>query len=198
MNNINFDKISFMYDFIEKFILKDYQGSIDIIHTYLSLQSTDNVIDIGGGTGYISQAVAPHVRSVILFDPSHKMLMKAKKKKISSIQGDANFLPFRKETFEIAILVAVLHHIPYKNQQLILNETRRILKKNGMIFIIEVFHPNKFIANLFKKFENILVGKTYHIIPDTLKYYLIRTGFINVKLEFPKKHNWKYIAYALK
>ena len=50
-----FDKIAFLYDFIETHILKDYQGSFELITEYLPMDNTGKLIDIGGGTGYFSE-----------------------------------------------------------------------------------------------------------------------------------------------
>ena len=41
MARSRFDKVSFFYDFVEKFLLKDYQGSLEIFDEHLTIQPHD-------------------------------------------------------------------------------------------------------------------------------------------------------------
>ena len=198
MTNVSFDRVSFFYDFIEKYILKDYQGSMDLINRYLSLDKNYRVIDVGGGTGFFSQEIIEKVSEAVVVDPSHKMLLKVKNPKISVIQGDGGFLSVKDESFNLAILVNVLHHIHRDEQKGILAEVFRILKKQGRLFIIEVFFPKTFFNKLFYTLENIVVGWTYHLSADELTSHLKDVGFTGVTMRYPEEHSWKYVALATK
>jgi len=70
MKHVSFDRVSFCYDFIEKYILKDYQGSMDLMNRYLSLHKNFSVIDIGGGTGFFSKEIIEKINKVVVVDPS--------------------------------------------------------------------------------------------------------------------------------
>jgi len=198
MATMSFDKVSFFYDFIEKYILKDYQGSLDLFNAYLTLDKSYKVIDVGGGTGFFTKAIIEKVDDAVVVDPSHKMLLKVKNPKISVIQGDGSFLSVKDETFDLALLVNVLHHIHKNNQKQVLAEVFRALKKNGKVFIIEVFFPKTFFNRLFCTLENITVGKTYHIPAEELKINLSEIGFNNIEMTYPKDHSWKYTAVGTK
>ncbi len=198
MTNLSFDRVSFFYDFIEKYILKDYQGSMDLINRYLSLNKNYRVIDVGGGTGFFSKAIIEKVSEAVVVDPSHKMLKKIRNPNISVIQGDGSFLSVKDETFDLALLVNVLHHIHRNKQKEFLAEAFRTLKKNGRLFIIEVFFPKTFFNRLFCTLENLAVGKTYHLPADKLESYLKDVGFTRVAMTYPKEHSWKYVALGTK
>lgn len=198
MTNLSFDRVSFFYDFIEKYILKDYQGSMDLTNRYLSLNKNYRVIDVGGGTGFFSQAIIEKVSEAVVVDPSYKMLKKIRNPNISVIQGDGSFLSVKDETFDLAVLVNVLHHIHRNKQKEVLAEVFRTLKKNGRLFIIEVFFPKTFFNRLFCTLENLAVGKTYHLPADKLKSYLKDVGFTRVAMTYPKEHSWKYVALGTK
>ena len=198
MTKLSFDRVSFFYDFIERYILKDYQGSMDLINRYLSLNKNYRVIDVGGGTGFFSQAIIEKVSEAVVVDPSYKMLKKIRNPNISVIQGDGSFLSVKDETFDLALLVNVLHHIHKKCQEQVLTEVYRVLKKQGKVFIIEVFFPKTFFNRLFCLFENITVGKTYQIPAEELKLHLSDIGFNNIEMTYPKDHSWKYIALGTK
>ena len=66
MATMSFDKVSFLYDFVENHIFKDYPGSLDIIDAYLPLDKDDKIIDIGGGTGFISKAIFKKIKRLAL------------------------------------------------------------------------------------------------------------------------------------
>jgi len=198
MKHVSFDKVSFFYDFIEKYILKDYQGSIDLIEKYLSLDKKYRVIDVGGGTGFFSKEIIEKIRNAVIVDPSYKMLKKIRNPNISVIQGDGCFLSVKNESFDLAIIVNVLHHIHKKYQKKVLAETFRVLKKKGNVFIIEVFFPMTFWNKLFCRFEKFTVGKTYHLTAEMLESYLKDVGFRKVTMTYPTDHSWKYVAVAIK
>jgi ubiquinone/menaquinone biosynthesis C-methylase UbiE len=198
MGKVSFDRISFLYDFIERFILKDYQGSLDLMDKYLILKKSDDVIDIGSGTGFFSQAIVNNVSSIISVDPSKKMLLKNKNHDISNIQGDGANLGIKDDSFDLALIINVLHHIQKEKQIEFISEAYRLLKKQGRIFIIEVVLPKTFLNKLFCFFEELLVGKIYHISAEKLEYELTKIRFLNVKMIYSKEHNWKYIAIGKK
>ena len=198
MTSLSFDRVSFFYDFIEKYILKDYQGSMDLMNRYLSLHKNFSVIDIGGGTGFFSKEIIEKINKVVVVDPSSKMIKKIHNPNISMVQGDGGFLSIKDESFDLAIIVNVLHHIHKKDQKKVLAETFRVLKKNGSVFIIEVFFPMTFWNKLFCRFENFTVGKTYHLSAEILESHLKNVGFKEITMRYPEEHSWKYVAVGLK
>ena len=74
----------------------------------------------------------------------------------------------------------------------------RILKKEGMLFIIDATHPKKIFALIFRTIERVLVGQIFHVNPDELKNRLKEIGFNNIELYFPKESDWKYAIKAIK
>ncbi len=196
MSRNSFDKIAFFYDFVERYILKDYQGSIDLISEFLPKEERSLIIDIGGGTGFFSEHLSNNEVTAVVVDPSRNMLKKVKNN--HSVQADATTLALKDETFDLAIIINVLHHVAPNSQKKILSEVYRILKSGGTLFIIEVFFPHSFWNSLFARFENFLVGKTYHMKPADLVNQLDSEKFLYVKLHLPEKHTWKYVVIGKK
>ena len=192
-----FDKIAFLYDFIETHILKDYQGSFELISEYLPMDNTGKLIDIGGGTGYFSEMLINNVSAAIVIDDSKKMIRKVNHTKLSPLQADARSIGIKGQQFDLALIINVLHHVKTEDQKPIISEVYRILKPGGQAFIIEVFSQS-FFNILFTKFDDLIFGKTFPILPDTLKAYLENEGFSSIDLFFPKKHNWKYVMIGRK
>jgi len=200
MTRASFDKTAILYNFVEKHIWEDYSSACDIINEYLTLEPEEKIIDVGGGTGLIAKVLRSKKQNddIMVIDLSPSMLQKVKDPTLSLVQGDVTAFPLKDETFTIAILVNTLHHIYETKQQVVLREVFRILKKQGRIFIIEIWYPNTFLSNLFIKIEKILVGKTHHLTHDKMQLAIQDAGFHEVKVFFPKKYPYRYVTTAIK
>ena len=198
MTTMPFDKVSFLYDFVETHILHDYQGSIALCQQYLEVYDDDRVLDLGGGTGFFSQFLAKRVQQVVTFDSSRKMLRKNRFPSMTNIQGYGQALPFQDECFDLVVLVHVLHHIPTAYQQHVIDECFRVVIPSGRVFVIEVFFPQTFWNKVFSTIEDFFVGKTDHIAAETLHSYLTAGGFENIMMTNPQDHSWKYVAIGYK
>jgi ubiquinone/menaquinone biosynthesis C-methylase UbiE len=200
MTRASFDKTAMLYNFVEKHIWEDYTSACDIIDEYLALEPEEKIIDVGGGTGLIAKVLRSKKQNddIMVIDLSRSMLQKVKDPTLSVVQGDVTAFPLKDETFTLAILVNTLHHVYETKQQVALREVFRILKKQGRIFIIEIWHPNTFLSNLFIKIEKILVGKTHHLTADKMQLAIQDAGFHEIKVFFPKKYPYRYVTTAIK
>jgi len=196
MTRTSFDKTAMLYNFVEKHIWEDYSSACDIINEYLTLEPEEKIIDVGGGTGLIAKVLRSKKQNddIMVIDLSHSMLQKVKDPTLSVAQGDVTAFPLKDETFTLAILVNTLHHIYETKQQVALQEVFRILKKQGKIFVIEIWH----LSNLFIKIEKIFVGKTHHLTPDKMQLAIQDAGFHEIKVFFPKKYPYRYVTIAIK
>lgn len=99
----------------------------------------DNVLDVGCGNGryypiFLQKEVEYHG-----VDISAKLINIAKQKypKGDFAVGDALFLPFKNNEFDLFFSVAVLHHIPSREyRKRFFLEARRVLKPGGRIFVM--------------------------------------------------------------
>ncbi len=91
------------------------------------------VLDIGGGTGIIAQAMKdlfaiPNVTSVDVTDRFLKSL------DIVALTYDGHRLPFPDRSFDCAVFSNVLHHVPVASRSLLLRECARVTG-GGPIYI---------------------------------------------------------------
>ena len=96
------------------------------------------VLDCGCGIGLLSLTLCKLGFSVISMDISLNAILQAKTlfRKSQSpefIVADAQFLPFRKETFDYLLCSEVLEHV--ENDKLVLNEFFRILKSRSHLLL---------------------------------------------------------------
>jgi SAM-dependent methyltransferase len=102
----------------------------------LDLKEDDILLDIGGGTGRVANALAGRSRQVVVIDTSAGMLSKAPNKAgISPLMADSAILPVPGGSVDRVLIVDALHHI--KKQQETIEELCRSLKPDGVAVIVE-------------------------------------------------------------
>ena len=111
----------------------------------LPLSESSDVLEVGPGSGYFSAELARRVPqgSLELLDVQSEMLAKAKRKLQSGRYRNVGYtthdaserLPFPDESFDVAVLVAVLGEIP--NAQSCLTEHFRLLRPGGVLAVHE-------------------------------------------------------------
>ncbi|HYR80838.1 MAG TPA: methyltransferase domain-containing protein [Thermoplasmata archaeon] len=75
------------------------------------LRDGERVLDLGAGTGRFAQLLSTTNR-VVALDSSDAMLRIARAKgSFACVEGDGHRLPFRADTFDLATVVMVLHHL---------------------------------------------------------------------------------------
>ena len=158
------------------------------------------VLDIATGTGEVAIETVKKINSsVIGIDPSIEMLGLAKVKcdtvkfgdKISLVQGYAEDLPFRNDSFDaITIAFGIRNTVdPIKS----LNEIIRVLKPGGKAAILEFTIPkNKIFAPVylfyFKKFLPFIGSlfgsrKEYKYLSDSTSEFPQREKFLKMMRE---------------
>jgi ubiquinone/menaquinone biosynthesis C-methylase UbiE len=94
------------------------------------------LLDAGGGTGRVSQALQGLAQPVIVADLSHKMLRQAVQEHgLKSVQSHTERLPFPVAYFERVIMVDALHHVC--SQLETAGELWRVLRPGGRLIIEE-------------------------------------------------------------
>ncbi|PIZ76154.1 hypothetical protein COY05_02110 [Candidatus Peregrinibacteria bacterium CG_4_10_14_0_2_um_filter_38_24] len=135
---------------------KNKWEEFDIFLKYIKEKHT--VADIGCGNGRFYEFLKKHkTTKYIGIDNNKKLLEKAKKEKNAKfIKGDLLKIPLKKESVNVVLEIASLHHIPSKKlREKAIKEVNRVLKKNG-IFIVSVWNLSqpkykKYIKKAFLK-----------------------------------------------
>lgn len=158
-----FDLISPLYDFLIR-----GDPSQNILDA-LRLTGTENVLEIGAGTGRSIASIISRASSVWLLDPSIHMLKQAEEKfpEAKPVLGYAENLPFDGIEFDRVIAVDSLHH--WDNQVEGLKEIARVLEpKEGFSIIVE-FDPNTRLGHYIRSMEKFLWMGSKFFTPRKLR-----------------------------
>ena len=153
----------------------------------IDIKRDDIVVDIAGGTGFLSDIISSRY---ILLDISMESLKFAKRKGISTCRGDAHSLPVKDESIDIIFSINSLHHL--YNPSIAIIEMNRILKMGGKIFILD-FNRNTIIGRFMSIYEKIMSHNARLLTIEELSNILSKTS---LKGEFKtiSKSSFLYIG----
>ena len=147
----------------------------------LKPQPVDVILDLAGGTGYISNQISKYASKVVVIDAAEKMLNRAKRYPHLELHlGDAINLPFADNSFDAVVCVDAMHHI--KKIEEAVSEARRVLKPNGKIVIFE-FNTIGFWGRAIKFFELTFIDNSRFLKPDELKEIMSNLNFSGKTVE---------------
>ncbi len=98
-----------------------------------------SVLDVGCGTGTTDHHLVNHVGSLVGVDVSEEMLALA----AEAVPGarfewyDGEKLPFADESFDVALAICVLHHVPASGRPLFVSELHRVTRSGGLVAVFE-------------------------------------------------------------
>ena len=124
------------------------------------------LLDAGGGTGRVAQALQGLASEIIVGDLSMGMLRQAKDRKgLASICSHTEFLPYPDESFARVIMVDALHHV--HSQTATANEIWRVLQKGGRI-VIEEPDVRTLVVILVAIAEKLVMMRSHFLAPQRI------------------------------
>jgi SAM-dependent methyltransferase len=141
------------------------------------------VVDLGCGVGRWSRLLRERGADVVGVDISRDMLHAAAGAKNRRVQGSVSQVPLRDATFDMAVSVTVLQHIPYDDQEAAVTEIARLLRDGGTAFLIEnlrAFAPGAHLyPRSLESWTELLAknGLRVRVVQGQAYYPLIRLGY---------------------
>lgn len=125
-----YDLAAFGYDKKEKYLNSFEQNKFLPL---LGDLKNKKVLDVGAGTGRLSLMLSKAGAQVTAVDVSEEMLkiLQNKDKKIETVVGDAQSLPFEDDTFDIITAAFLIVHL--KDPSGFFDEAYRVLKDGGIL-----------------------------------------------------------------
>jgi putative AdoMet-dependent methyltransferase len=148
LDNKGFDIWSAEYDkFVERnskgYPFEGYYEVLNFVYKLIEDKENNKILDIGVGTGMLTNQLYKDGAEIYGLDFSHSMLQKAQEKmpQAKLIQWDFNYgLPeqLRQERFDYIISSYAIHHLSNDKKNEFLRELKEILSNNGKIIIADV------------------------------------------------------------
>jgi demethylmenaquinone methyltransferase/2-methoxy-6-polyprenyl-1,4-benzoquinol methylase len=131
----------------------------------LDLPHAGTLLDAGGGTGRVAEALRPHVGSVIVADVSRGMLAQARQKELAATSAETERLPFADGTFDRVLMVDALHHVVHQADTV--RELYRVLKPGGRL-VIEEPDYRTFAVKLIAIGEKLALMRSHFLSPPQI------------------------------
>ncbi len=132
------------------------------------------VLDLGCGTGRMSEYLIKFGAEVVGLDISEEMLKIARKKlpKVEFVQGDSDKLPFEDDSFDMVVASFLVVHLPTMDATF--DEAYRVLKPGGNFIVTNI---NQRKAPKLKIGKEEIVIKSHYHRPDEVIEALEKSFF---------------------
>jgi len=147
--------LSKVYDEVNPFIWNEESRSEAL--ALLDIDPDDRVLDVGCGTGFATEGLLAHVDTVYGLDQSVHQMEQAWKKfgkhgPVVFSRGDAERLPYRDDTFDIAWSSGSIEYWPNPVEGL--RELRRVAKPGGQVLVVGPNYPR---STVFQKLADAIM-----------------------------------------
>ena len=139
-----FNRIATIYSLFFNRQVRSYRCILENVKTELDFSAYQSVIDIGCGTGALCKVLQEYRLDATGLDPAVAMLAIAKKKTgkvapnescVRFICGDVlNGLPYRDDSFDVAIASYVAHGLMPNERLILYNEMKRVARHTAVLF----------------------------------------------------------------
>lgn len=129
-------KMADIYDETQPYFGEDNVRRVELIIKNLADNTSGEVLlDLGAGTGFVTNIARKYFKKVYAVDITEEMLNKLRNKQYDNVEvvlADCENLPFKDNSFDACVAYSVLHHLHDITPTL--KETYRVLKPNGFFF----------------------------------------------------------------
>jgi len=148
----------------------------ETLASLIDMPRSGALLDIGGGTGRVSQYLTNGSALVVVGDPSRAMLRHTRHKSgLEAVSCLSENSPFLSCTFDRIIMVDAFHHVC--DQKRTAQELWRVLKPGGRVVIEEPNHEC-WVVKLVAWLEKLALMRSHFLKPREVEKLFIAGGAI--------------------
>ncbi len=142
------DKYSDVFLYGRYFISQEIEAILN------KLKPNSSILDIGSGTGHLTNEMKKKGHTVCGMEPSEEMLNYARKNfpDIEFTKGVSVKLPYADNSFDFVIAIEVLRYLSQQDVFNTYKEIHRVLKKDGKLLVT---HVNKYATDFYFFFYHL-------------------------------------------
>ena len=177
---VDFDKLAGNYDTLRGTGRERLLPWVVSAVEYANIRPGEEVIDIGCGTGRYTELFAGFCRTVVGIDSSEGMIRQASnahRNGADYVLSDALSIPFRRSSFDCALMFMAVHLFTAKQRRLLFEGVSEMLRGEGRFVILTESHA-RIRRSLWRHFPGLL-DIDLRRFPDlpTLTHELRAAGF---------------------
>lgn len=152
-----------------------------VVEAELPEVETPRVLDVGCGHGYIHRKLLSFGYNIVGVEIATDVLPFAREANpsITYLGYDGTTLPFDDNSFDVAVTICVMHHVPRKHWPNFSREMRRVLRPGGIAVIFEHNPLNPLTRYVVA--SNEIDDDAVLLSARKLRGILRHAGFSNVK-----------------
>ncbi len=179
--NSHFDWLAHFYDRAIPFT------RLEQMLRLLDLPHMGSLLDAGGGTGRIAEALRPYAGWVVVADVSGGMLAQARQKGLAAASTQTERLPFPAGSFDRVLMVDALHHVISQAETIC--ELYRVLKPGGRL-VIEEPDFRTFTVKLMAVAEKLALMRSHFLAPSQIASLFPAEATVRIEAE-------EYMAWVI-
>ena len=119
--------------------LQAIDSPLSVILSVKPQLETLNILDVGCGEGQLAGVLAARGAKVLGIDPVPEIIARAQLNAPDArfLVGTAEELPRSLERYDVVTMVNALHHVPMNLMESALKEAARVLRREGVLIVIE-------------------------------------------------------------
>jgi ubiquinone/menaquinone biosynthesis C-methylase UbiE len=165
---------------VERVVKNMVNGTVDFLEDFI--EEKEQIIDIGGGGGWISQELQKRKKTKnLILD-----VINLNQTDLRLVIYDGKNIPFDDNTFDTALLICVLHHC--QDSLRVLEEAKRVVKNR--IIIIEDISTSRF-GGIALRFKDAITNICFCLLANSLK------EITNLPFDFKTVPEWEKIFQDL-
>ena len=105
----------------------------------LELEAADRVLDVCGGAGHLSRALAARAAQFTVLDLTRELLETGRQvapENVRFVEADASAMPFADDEFDVVVSRFAFHHLA--DQSAVLREMARVARPGGLVAVIDM------------------------------------------------------------